>query len=68
MGSNFNLYGFVCSIIVMHVIRVIFVGQLEIYILVSYWSQNYSQSLHVPRVKETPCLGFFGDGLLLSKV
>ena len=24
--------------------------------------------LHVPRVKETPSLGFFGDGLLLSKV
>ena len=24
--------------------------------------------LHVPRVKETPSLGFFGDGLLLSEV
>ena len=68
MGSNFNMYGFVCLIIDIHVIRVTFVGQLEIYIPVSYWSQNYSQGLHVPRVKETPSLRFFEDGLLLSEV
>ena len=67
MGSNFNMYGFVCLIIVMHVIRVTFVEQLEIYIPVLYWSQLFS-GLHVPRVKETPSLGFSGDGLLLSEV
>ena len=67
MGSNFNMYGFVCLIIVVHVIRVTFIRQLEIYIPVSYWSQNYSV-LHVPRVKETLSLGFSEDGLLLSEV
>ena len=35
---------------------------------VSYWSQTFSLGLHVPRVKETPSLGFFGEGLLLSEV
>ena len=57
-----------CLIIVMHVIRVTFVGQLEIYILVSYSSQTFFLGLHVPRVKETPSLGFFGEGLILSEV
>ena len=33
----------------------------------SYWPQTFL-GLHVPRAKETPCLGFFGDGLLLSEV
>ena len=56
-----------CLIIIMHVIRVTFVGQLEIYIPVSYSSQTFL-GLHVPRVKETPSLGFSGDGLLLSEV
>ena len=29
---------------------------------------NFFLGLHVPRVKETLGLGFFGDGLLLSEV
>ena len=29
---------------------------------------NFFSGLHVPHVKETPSLGFFGDGLLLSEV
>ena len=29
---------------------------------------NFFLGLHVPRVKETPSLGFFGEGLLLSEV
>jgi hypothetical protein len=29
---------------------------------------NFFSGLHVPRVKETPNLGFFGDGLVLSPV
>ena len=29
---------------------------------------NFFLSLHVPRVNETPSLGFFGDGLLLYEV
>ena len=29
---------------------------------------NFFLGLHVPRVKETPSLGFFGDDLLLSEV
>ena len=29
---------------------------------------NFFLGLHVPRVKETPSLGFSGDGLLLSEV
>ena len=29
---------------------------------------NFFLDLHMPRVKETPSLGFFGDGLLLSEV
>ena len=29
---------------------------------------NFFFGFHVPRVKETPSLGFFGDGLLLFEV
>ena len=29
---------------------------------------NFFLGLHVPRVKETPSLGFSGDGLLFSDV
>ena len=29
---------------------------------------NFFLGLHVPRVKEIPSLGFFGDGLLLFEV
>ena len=29
---------------------------------------NFFLGLHVPHVKETPSLGFSGDGLLLSEV
>ena len=29
---------------------------------------NFFSGLHVPRVKETPSLGFSGDGLLFSDV
>jgi hypothetical protein len=29
---------------------------------------NFFTGLHVPRVKETPSSGFFGDGLVLSPV
>ena len=29
---------------------------------------NFFLGLHVSRAKETPSLGFFGDGLLLSEV
>ena len=57
-----------CLIIVMHVIRVTFAGQLEIYIPVLYSSYTFFLGLHVPRVKEIPSLGFSGDGLLLSEV
>ena len=57
-----------CLIIVMHVIRVTFVGQLEIYISVSYLSQTFFLGLDVPRVKETLSLGFSEDCLLLSEV
>ena len=56
-----------CLIIVMHVIRVTFVGQLEIHSGVALVSKLFS-GLHVTQVKETLSLGFSGDGLLLSEV
>ena len=30
-------------------------------------ASNFFLGLHVPRVKKTPSLGFFGEGLLLSE-
>jgi hypothetical protein len=29
---------------------------------------NFFLGLHMPRAKETPSMGFYGDGLLLSEV
>ena len=47
-----------------HVIKVSVVHTHSGVVLVS----NFFLDLHVPRVKETPSLGFFGDGFLLSEV